>query len=195
MEIKFTQGDSVAIPEGCTAEIRDGIITFSPQQEPEQNFKDGDVLIDDFKSSTRYPHKIIFIYKGKRTLENYDSYIHRSLSGSLIFNDSCCGLDRCKVRLATEEEKQELFDLMKEQGLYWNVEEKRVEKIRYRAKKYDTYWYIDSRCSAQYTTEDEMNVDNELYESGNYFRTKEDAERFLEILKESLRKFHQDNQL
>ena len=195
MEIKFTQGDSITIPEGCTAEIWDGIITFSPQQEPEQNFKDGDVLIDDFKSSTRYPHKIIFIYKGKRTLENYDSYVHRSLSGSLIFNDSCCGLDRCKVRLATEEEKQELFDALKEKGLYWNAEEKRVEKIRYRAKKYDTYWFIDSSCCARMTAEDGIGIDNEHYESGNYFRNEEDAERFLEIFRESLRKFHQDDQL
>ena len=40
MQITFKQGDSITISEGCTAEIWDGIITFSPQQEPEQNFKD-----------------------------------------------------------------------------------------------------------------------------------------------------------
>ena len=195
MEIKFTQGDSVAIPEGCTAEIKDGIITFSPQQEPEQNFKDGDVLIDDFKSSTMYPHKIIFIYKGKRILENYEAYVHRSLSGSLIFNDSCCGLDRCKVRLATEEEKQELFDALKEKGLYWNAEMKRVERLRGRSEEEDLYWYIGGLSSIYRSFEHGTVVDDERYESGNYFRSRGEAARFLDIIKESLRKFHQDDQL
>ena len=191
MEIKFTQGDSVAIPKGCTAEIKDGVITFTPQQE----FKDGDILIDDAKPNDA-PHKIIMIYKGERNSNGaYKSYIHMNLIGLLVRDDCCCSMDSCKIRLATEEEKQVLFEALKERGLYWNAEEKRVEKIRYHTKKYDTYWYIDSRCSAQYTTEDEMNVDNEHYESGNYFRNEEDAERFLEILRESLRKFHQDDQL
>lgn len=191
MEIKFTKGDSVAIPEGCTAEIKDGVITFTPHQE----FKDGDILIDDVKPN-HATHKIIMIYKGGRTsVGAYKSYIQRDLSGLLTRDGVCCSVGHCEIRLATDEEKQELFDALKEKGLYWNAEEKRVEKIRYRAKKYDTYWYIDSRCSAQYTTDDEMNVDNEHYESGNYFRNEEDAERFLEILRESLRKFHQDDQL
>lgn len=192
MEIKFTQGDSVAIPKGCTAEIKDGVITFTPKQE----FKDGDILIDDVKPNHDDTHKIMMIYKGSKDLSGaYRSYIHRDLIGFLIKDDSCCNVDDCKIRLATEEEKQELFDAMKEQGLYWNAEEKRVEKIRYRAKKYDTYWFIDSSCCARMTAEDGIGRDNEHYESGNYFRNEEDAERFLEILRESLRKFHQDDQL
>lgn len=192
MEIKFTQGDSVAIPEGCTAEIKDGVITFTSKQE----FKDGDILIDDVKPNHDDTHKIMMIYKGsKDSVGSYRCYIHRDLSGILIKDDSCCNVDNCKIRLATEEEKQELFDLMKEKGLYWNAEMKRVEKIRCRAKKYDSYWYIDSCFCIQDTVEEETDIDNEYYESGNYFRNEEDAVRFLEILRESLRKFHQDDQL
>ena len=29
MKITFKQGDTVAIPEGCTATIKDGVITFT----------------------------------------------------------------------------------------------------------------------------------------------------------------------
>lgn len=193
MQITFKQGDTVAIPEGCTAEIKDGIITFSPQQEPEQNFKDGDVLIDDFKIYTKYPHKVIFIYKGKRTLENYDSYVLRSLSGSLLLNSRSCGHDRCKVRLATEEEKQELFDLMKEKGLYWNAEEKRVEKIRWRAEKNETYFTSCGDLSISAVREDYWWVDNRNYSLCNYFRTGEQAKAAAEAIKEVLRKFHEEN--
>ena len=192
MNIQFTQGDTVAIPEGCTATIKDGIITFSPQQEPEQNFKDGDVLIDDFKSSM-YPHKIIFIYKGKRILKNYEAYVNRSLSGSLIFNDSCCSLDRCKVRLATKEEKQELFDLMKEKGLYWNAKEKRVEKVRWRAEKNETYFTICGDLSISDAKDLDWEIDNRYHNLGNYFRTEEQAEAAAEAIKETLRKFHEEN--
>lgn len=191
MEIKLTQGDSIAIPEGCTAEIKDGVITFTPKQE----FKDGDILIDDAKPNDA-THKIMMIFKGNRTsVGAYKSYIQRDLSGLLIRDGVCCSMDHCKIRLATEEEKQELFDALKEIDFYWNAEEKRVEKIRCRAKKYDSYWYIDSSCCAQKKTEDEMSVDDEHYESGNYFCKKEDAERFLKILRESLHKSNQDDQL
>lgn len=193
MEIKLTKGDSITIPEGCTAEIKDGIITFTPQ--PQQEFKDGDILIDDVKPN-HATHKIIMIYKGERDSDGaYESYIYRALNGILFKDDSCCSVDDCEIRLATEEEKQELFDLMKEKGLYWNAQEKCVEKIRYRARTHDSYWFIDSRFCVQGTTDEEMDIDNKHYESGNYFRTKEDAERFLEIFRESLRKFHQDDQL
>lgn len=192
MEIKLTKGDSITIPEGCTAEIKDGVITFTPQ--PQQEFKDGDILIDDDKPNDA-THKVIMIYKGERNSEGaYKSYIVMNLSGLLIL-DCCCNMDRCKIRLATEEEKQELFDALKEKDLYWNAEEKRVEKIRYRARTHDSYWFIDSRFCVQGTTEEEMDIDDKHYESGNYFRTKEDADRFLEIFRESLRKFHQDDQL
>lgn len=194
MEIELTKGDSITIPEGCTATIKDGIITFQ-QQEPEQEFKDGDILIDDTKPNDA-THKIIMIYKGKRnSVGGYKSYIVMNLSGLLVRDTSCCSLDCCKIRLATEEEKQELFDVMKEKELYWNAEEKRVEKIRSRAKKYHSYWFINSCFDVQETTEDEMDIDKEHYERGNYFLNKKDAERLLEIFRESLRKFHQDDQL
>lgn len=193
MQITFKQGDTVAIPEGCTAEIKDGIITFSPQQEPEQNFKDGDVLIDDFKIYTKYPHKVIFIYKGKRTLENYDSYVQRTLSGSLLLDSRCCGYDRCKVRLATEEEKQELFDAMKAAGLRWNAAKKRVEKIRWRANDKRAYYCISEQGYVMVNYEAGFPSDEDKWVFGNYFRTEEQAQAAAEAIKETLRKFHEEN--
>ena len=192
MNIQFTQGDTVAIPAGCIAEIKDGIITFSPQQEPEQNFKDGDVLIDEVESSL-FPHKIIFVYKGKRTSGSYEAYVNRSLNGNLLFDKSCCGLDCCKIRLATEEEKQELFDLMKTAGLRWNAEEKRVEKIRWRANDKRAYYCIRDQGDVMATCEAGFPSDEDKWVFGNYFRTREQALAAAEAIKETLRKFHEEN--
>ena len=190
MNIQFTQGDTVAIPAGCTATIKDGIITFQ-QQKPEQDFKDGDILIDDGKPND-FPHKIIMIYKGERNSEGeYKSYILMNLRGLLVRDTCCCSLNSCKIRLATEEEKQKLFDLMKKNGLYWNAEEKRVEKMRWRAEVEGSYYAIRSDFEISEEKDYRWNVDDRSYNNGNYFRTQKQAEQAVEAIKETLRKFHE----
>ena len=194
MEIKFTQGDTVAIPAGCTAEIKDGVITLSPQQEPKQEFKDGDILIDDAKPNDA-THKIIMIYKGERNSEGaYKSYILMNLSGLLV-QGCCCWrcMPRREIRLATEEEKQELFDLMKAAGLRWNEEEKRVEKVRWRAKKNEKYFTICDDLSILAVREDYWSVDNRNYSLCNYFRTEEQAKAAATAIKELLIQIHDEN--
>ena len=188
MEIKFTQGDSIIIPEGCTATIKDGIITFQ-QQEPEQYFKDGDILIDDAKPNDA-THKIIMIYKGERNSEGaYKSYILMNLSGLLV-QGCCCWrcMPRREIRLATEEEKQKLFDLMKEKGLRWNAAEKRIEKIRWRAEDGEEYCYVGNQGIIMVDREDGHCADKNRHEFGNYFRTREQALAAAEAIKETLRK-------
>ena len=194
MNIQFSKGDTVAIPAGCTAEIKDGVITFSPQQEPKQDFKDGDILIDDVKPNYDDTHKIMMIYKGSKDFVGaYRCYIHRNLSGILIKDDSCCNMDNCKIRLATEEEKQELFDLMKAAGLRWNSGEKRVEKVRWRAEKDETYFTICGDLSISDTKDFDWEIDNRYHNLGNYFRTRGQAKAAAEAIKETLRKFHEEN--
>nr|DAM65302.1 MAG TPA: hypothetical protein [Caudoviricetes sp.] len=193
MQITFKQGDSITIPEGCTATIKDGIITFQ-QQEPEQYFKDGDILIDDAKPNDA-THKIIMIYKGERNSEGaYKSYILMNLSGLLV-QGCCCWrcMPRREIRLATEEEKQELFDVMKEKGLRWNAAEKRVEKVRWRAEKYESYYFVRTVFDIGRATEVGWEEDNDNYNLGNYFRTREQAQAAAEAIKDVLRKFHEEN--
>ena len=190
MEIKFTQGDSVAIPTGCTATIKDGVITFTPQQD----FKDGDILIDDVKPNHDDTHKIMMIYKGSKDFVGaYRCYIHRDLSGILIKDDSCCNMDNCKIRLATEEEKQELFDLMKEKGLRWNAAEKRIEKIRWRAEDGEEYCYVGNQGIIMVDREDGHCADKNRHEFGNYFRTREQALAAANAIKELLIRIHDEN--
>ena len=190
MEVKFNAGDMCAIPDGCKATIKDGVVIF--EKEEDKEFKDGDILIDDRKLS-EFPCKIIMIYKGAKSEEgNYECYIFRNLMGSLVINEGCCSSEFVKIRLATEEEKAELFDKMKEQGLRWNAEEKRVEKIRWRAEEGEEYFSIDTAMQVRNFFEDFKEYDDFFYDAFNYFKTKEQAEEAAKRIKEVLRIYHEE---
>ena len=190
MKIELQCGDTITIPEGCKAIVKDGSVTFVKEEDKE--FKDGDILIDDRKLS-EFPCKIIMIYKGAKSEGGcYECYIFRNLMGSLVINEGCCNSEFVKIRLATEEEKAELFAEMKEQGLRWNAEEKRVEKIRWRAKEGEEYFYIGKNIHVCKFPENNDVCDNILYDALNYFRTSTQAEEAAKRVKETLKKFHEE---
>lgn len=184
MEIKFKQGDSVVIPEGCKAVIKDGVVVFEKE---ECEFKDGDILKVE-------PSGSIIILRDKGGDKNY-YYACFSRNGELLtYNNGItfCGY-REEARLATDEEKQLLFDKMKEQGLRWNAEEKKVEKIRRRAEYGNKYYLIIDQGVIIIDTDDDYFTDKNRYEFGNYFRTQEQAEKAAAAVRETLRKFHEEN--
>lgn len=195
MKVELQNGDRIQIPEGCKAIVKGGSVTFVKEEDKE--FKDGDILIDDRKLS-EFPCKIIMIYKGAKSEGGcYECYIFRNLMGSLVINEGCCNSEFVKIRLATEEEKAELFAEMKEQGLQWNAEEKRVEKIRWRAKYGEEYWYVTSSCAV---AGDFMREENSLTGSGaiedwagyNHFRKKAQAAEAARRVKETLRTYNEE---
>ena len=190
MKVELQNGDRIQIPEGCKAIVKGGSVTFVKEEDKE--YKDGDILIDDRKLS-EFPCKIIMIYKGAKSEGGcYECYIFRNLMGSLVINEGCCNSEFVKIRLATEEEKAELFAEMKEQGLRWNAEEKRVEKIRWRAKEGEEYFYIGKNIHVCKFPENNDVCDNILYDALNYFRTSTQAEEAAKRMKEVLRKYHDE---
>ena len=189
MEVKFNAGDMCAIPDGCKATIKDGVVIFEKEV---QEFEDGDVLIDDRKLS-EFPCKIIMIYKGAKSEEGcYECYIFRNLMGSLVINEGCCSSEFVKIRLATEEEKAELFDKMKEQDLRWNAEEKRVEKLLWRADAGEEYYHLGTQGIPMEDKEGGLIADANRYKFGNYFHTEEQAEEAAKRVKETLRNYHEE---
>lgn len=95
-------------------------------------------------------------------------------------------------RHATEEEKQLLFDKMKEQGLWWNAEEKRVEKIRWRADVGEEYYFINSSLNVMKIEERWSVLCGEHHSANNYFRTSEQAEEAARRVKETLLNYHNE---
>ena len=190
IEIK-AHGGKIIIPEGYKAVVKDGIVTVE-KEEKVQDFKDGDVL------TSRFDNKVVFIFKedeskqkdnknGYYVCHTADYVIDVSTKDSLLF----CGYKK-DVRLATEEEKQLLFAKMKEQGLKWNAEEKRVEKIRWEAKDGEKYHYVFSTIEVNDTTHCNRLADRLRVGNGNCFRTEEQAEEAARRVKETLRKFHEE---
>ncbi len=114
----FYYNGSVVITGECllfpSKENRD----WSTFQRP---FNDGDIVTTDLGS--------IFIIKVPNMYNHcYDCHVALNDVNRLLFGVSnFCISDKC--RFATEEEKQKLFDAIKENGYKWNAETKTLEKL------------------------------------------------------------------
>lgn len=179
MEITLKAGDSLNIPEGCKAIIEDDLITII--EEKQEEFKEGDIL-----HSINTNRMLVFKKYRENSKFLFSDYFNnaRSSNSDDWFTN--------KFRLATEDEKQALFDKMKAQGLRWNAEEKKVEKIRWRAKKGGYYYFIDVNLTVKSIDDTYSTFDNELWDAFNYFRTKEQAEEAARRVKEVLRRYHEE---
>ena len=185
MEVKFNAGDMCAIPDGCKATIKDGVVIFEKEESKEQEFKRGDVIVSKM-------NEILLV--DVHCFENriLRSFVNIQQDGTL-FNSSYSRWNELHDwRLATEEEKQLLFDKMKEQDLRWNAEEKRVEKIRWRAKYGEKYYFLNTDLTVVSVIETNDAFDKELWDIFNYFHTEEQAKEAAKRIKEVLRNYHEE---
>lgn len=179
MKVELQCGGTITIPEGCKAIVKGRSVVFEKEEKEEvQEFKDGDVL------RSICDHEVL-IFKKNTCSEYFSSHYNYSGVGNNMWRIGC-------FRHATEEEKQLLFDKMKEQGLQWNAEEKRVEVIRWRAKKGEYYYHINADGFASTIKHTDYITDYYRYNFGNYFRTKEQTKEAARRVKETLRKYHEE---
>ena len=178
------QNFKIAVPEGCTADIKQEngylVVTFEPKEwEP----KDGDIIAYSFKSNNLN----IGIFREQFGPGPYD--LHKDYvtiggnSGELIWGDETFIHDY--MRPATEEEKQRLFDALAKKGKRWNAEEKRIEDLpRWRALYNENYYLIGIGLTVDCQYEIGHSVDDKRYYAGNYFKTREAAEKVAEQVRE-----------
>nr|DAM56676.1 MAG TPA: hypothetical protein [Caudoviricetes sp.] len=178
MEIKLSAGDKIQIPTGCKATIEENTIIIEEQKE---EFKDGDILYTDLSGN-------ILIFKSyERNRPSFESYFNIKGVGNFYWNP-------VYFRHATEEEKQAFFDELKEQGLHWNPEAKKMERIRWRVRAHTEYFYINDLGEVD-TCEDwgEGSHDDEYYNLGNYYlphervQAEEDAKAIKAIFEKRLK--------
>ena len=167
------------IPDGCKAitmeQIGNQIVTTF---EVEPKFKDGDVLIS---TNTN----VLCVFKRYTNLYKFESYTN---------NIKCTDLDWLagSFRLATPEEAQRLWNALAKEGKRWNPETMEVEGIkkdRWRAKRGENYYFLDSRFIIIQACENSHTIDNIRYNSGNYFRTTGQAERAKPYIQKALDDF------
>lgn len=189
MEIKLQCGDTIAIPDGCKATIKDGSVVIEKEEQKEQEFKDGDVLAYKNSSSNTFP----FIYKDTDEDGFYIFYVGVDCSENIqLLDDADDRWGNAPLRHATEEEKQLLFDKMKEQLLKWNAEEKKVEKIRWRAGVGEKYFTTTIYGQIYNFYERNGEYDDTHYDAYAYFHTEEQAEEAAKRVKETLRNYHEE---
>ena len=177
MIVELQCGDSIAIPNGCKAIVNGNEVVIEKE---EKEFKRGDVIVSK-------KNEILLV--DVHCFENriLRSFVHIQQDGTLFNSSYSLWNELHTWRLATEEEKQFLFDEMKEQGLRWNADKKCIEQFRWRAELGERYYFFDEFLEVQFTIEDETE-DNDIYWGiGNYFKTKEDAESALLKVKELLK--------
>ena len=188
MEIKLQCGDSITIPDGCKAVVKDGSVVFE-KEEKVQNFKDGDILVS-VENGKRHN---AFIYKGTDNVGYHAYYVGINNDKHLVTNNTLNSRwGNSDLTYATEEEKQLLFDKMKEQGLQWNAEEKRVETIRWRAKGKEIYYYVGCNMEVYKFSPSTSEDEEDDFNSYNYFRIKEQAEEAARRMKEVLFQYHEE---
>ncbi|WP_278694572.1 hypothetical protein [Prevotella nigrescens] len=186
MEVKFNAGDMCAIPDGCKATIKDGVIIFEKEKEEnKKEFKRGDVIVSKM-------NEILLVDRHSFDNRFLRSFVNIREDGSFCKSAYSQWNELHTWRLATEEEKQLLFDKMKEQGLKWNAEKKRVETIRWRAPEKCNYWCCTIDLNVIKTADYRYEADHKMCDCGNYFRTKEKAEEAAKRVKEVLYKYHEE---
>lgn len=99
-------------------------------EKTQPEFKDGDIAFADFGNT-----QDVFIVSGKTNLsEGYYSFIALNLNSTKALNigykKNFFKENLSTIRLATEEEKQQLFDALAKKGKAWDSEKKQVVDLK-----------------------------------------------------------------
>lgn len=106
--------------------------------EKQTEFKDGDIVVTDAVPSMCYS-KCIFILKGDlNTGESHaNSYVFFNINNNHISYDVLDTIERDRnIHLATDSEKQQLFDALEKEGKAWDAEKKQVVRLQVSGKLY-----------------------------------------------------------
>lgn len=182
MEVKIKQGAGLV---DATIEVVDGVMVVSPKEvkfEP----KEGDVVTSVQNG----------VYEGTAIFEeedNLEAWFHASISksGKLYTSGYMGYVD--DLRPATEEEKQKLFDKLKEEGYEWDAEKKELVKIKWEPNEGEEFWFpinkAGSICFKPLGTLFNKGRDEEYLHKGWVFKTKGECQEFCDKLNEAIEGF------
>lgn len=164
--------------------IEYGIMVVSPKVE-KYMYKEGDVII----VRSLYKHILIYKESKNRFLYSFADLI----DGLLELDDTpaCCEDDIKEIRPATEEEKQKLFDKLKEEGWEWKADTKELVKLNWSPNVGDTYFRPDFNRCMFICYEGKYRYDTKQYikdfvEKGWCFKTKEECQEFCNRLNDAI---------
>lgn len=159
------------------AKANDGVLNVTVNLEQKYVPKEGDIVTNSIG--------VIAIYAGTNVIKGIKTYT-ALYEGRLDTDFKPVGWgDISGFYPATEAEKRRLFDALAKYGKRWNAEKKRIEDLpRWRAKYDFPYYYVSTMCTIEETRELFVDVDSIFYKKGNYFRTREAAEKVAEQIRD-----------
>ena len=176
---KITLPKGVKVNHTITQNVN-GVLEVTVNMEQKYVPKDGDVVYD-----TSWLGGAIAIYAGTNStgcIMTYAVLYKQRLQTEVCEKGWGYTSD---YRPATKAEKQRLFDALAKEGKRWNAEKKCVEDLpRWRTDYNKTYLYISSQCSIIDEKECGAFIDESRYNVGNYFRTREAAEKVAEQIRD-----------
>lgn len=132
-------------------------------------YQDGDIIIR---------HEGVSSYLGvfkRRGMSRRDCKVYFTISEKFFYppsnGESVMYLDG-DARLANEEEKKRMVDILAKKGYRWNAEKKELEELpRWRADIGEEYFFLNDRMKIDFTKESGSQADTDRYKINNYFKT------------------------
>ena len=178
----------ITLPKNCEVEkvetsVENGCLVVEYTPKEKFGLKNGDILSNE---------TFIVIYKDTYNITGgiiCHCYL-RDDGVFSIFNENedgrGCGFTK-EYREATKEEKESILNRLKEKGYTFNQETKKIEKIRWRAERENSYYFINSIGDVIGEEEGNCCIDTERFKIGNYFKTEEEAQKYADKIKELLK--------
>lgn len=190
-KIQLPKGKKVTM---TNVDFEDGVMTVNVELEnrKEQKYepKDGDFVY------VKAGYEYIAIFK-KEVGEDMYVYANWNMSFSvskIIIDDSrplCCIQDLREIRPTTEREKKILIDQLAKVNKRWNEEKKCLEDLRWRAAPGKSFYTIyplgDVNLITRPSNPNIIDDDYQFWQIGNYFKTREAAEKVAEQIREILK--------
>ena len=177
------------VPEGVdrfTVILGNGyqLVMNEKENNNSNGLKDGDIV------TYRYPalNGKVAIYAGTGKKGEIKTYAVLTDVGQLDteYSDEW-GYTR-EYKRASEAEKKRLFDALTEKGLRWNAEDKKLEKLpRWRADEDGAFYRINALGRVLENIDEHDDDCYNFYCLGNYFKTKEAAEKVAGQIREIFR--------
>ena len=182
IKIDMKKTYKITLPKGAnisTVETNadNGVLEVTVGFEKKYVPKDGDIV-----TSSR---GIIAIYAGTNETEGIMTYaaLHGQRLQTVVSERGWgCTFE---YRPATEAEKQRLFDALAKYGKRWNAEKKCIEDLpRWRAKEGEQYYYVNVHGLVIMSNDWHYQHETDFHDVGNYFRTREAAEKVAEQIRD-----------
>lgn len=146
-----------------------------------EQWNDGDILI-------RKDNNNLFCVYQKPVCNGKGFLCYVYVSKDTLFTEVTVSTEATdNYRKATDAEKSMFYSLINNHHMRWDAEKKQLTKYRYKPGIGEIYWVVSANSNIVPYKWDNDSIDNNYFDFGNCFKTKEEAEAMAEKIKKLLK--------